>query len=584
MKASPLRLLLVEDSEDDAQLILRELRKSGYDAVLERVETAAGFVSALDRELWDLVISDYRMPCFSGLEALRLLRSRGHDLPFILVSGAVGEDQAVEAMKAGAHDWIMKDRLARLVPAIRRELGEAEVRRKRREAEEALRAAYAELERRVEERTAQLSEANLRLREELQERKRAEEERNRMFVRLLRGQKLQAIGQLAAGVAHEINNPVGWILSNLGTLESYSARMERLLGETAGSIQELDGPDAARLKERFERLRAEVDADFMLKDFSQAIKESRDGAIRIRDIVASLKVYAHPDQREPEEAHLSEIIRNALRLCSGELKYKAEVDLELATLEKLSCRPREIEQVLINLLVNAAQAIPDRGTITVSSALEGGQAVVRVRDTGKGIAPDHQKRLFEPFFTTKPVGKGTGLGLHVAFKIVRAHGGTIEVASKLGKGTEVTIRLPLRRSAPAVEEKEGQRRKRPLVVLLDDDPTSLRVLRRALSREPVSLLSTVKPRKALEWVSTRDVRLVLSDQRMPEMQGTSFLGEVERLSPATRRVLVTAYPDSPEVEEARGKAVEGILAKPWDERELSRTMREFLGMAVGGAE
>jgi CheY-like chemotaxis protein len=218
----------------------------------------------------------------------------------------------------------------------------------------------------------------------------------------------------------------------------------------------------------------------------------------------------------------------------------------------------------------------------VSAAQEGDEAVIRVRDTGTGIPPEVRKRLFEPFFTTKPVGKGTGLGLHVAYKIVRAHGGKIEVDSEVGKGTLMTVRLPLGRSAPEGAEagRGHSERGKPIVLLVDDDLPSLRVLRRALSREPVRLLSTQDPRKALEWVKRRGIRLVLTDQRMPGMLGTELLDEVARLSPGTRRLLVTADPESAEVEGARGGVVESVIPKPWDEDVLRRAVRSRVARGV----
>ena len=173
---TPLRVLIVEDSEDDAELLLRELRRGGYDLTSKRVDTAEGMAAALENETWDIVLADYVMPRFSGLAALMLVKERELDLPFIIVSGAIGEDIAVEAMKAGAHDYVTKGRLARLIPAIGRELHEAVVRRERRQAEEALRKAHEELEMRVEERTAELTKANEQLRIEIAERKRMEEE------------------------------------------------------------------------------------------------------------------------------------------------------------------------------------------------------------------------------------------------------------------------------------------------------------------------------------------------------------------------------------------------------------------------
>jgi signal transduction histidine kinase len=580
MSSEPLRLILVEDSRDDAELLVYALRRAGFLPASERVSSAPSLRAALGRGPWDLVISDYNLGTFTGLDALAIVKESGQDLPFILVSGVVGEGVAVGAMKAGAHDYVMKDNLARLAPAVRRELAEAEVRRQRRQAEEDLRRAYLDLELRVQERTRELSDANARVRAEFEERHRLQEDRNRMFSQLLRGQKLQAIGQLAAGVAHEINNPVGWILSNLGTIEQYFRDLAGLLEKTEAVARSEESAESRR--ERLAGLREEAEADFLLKDFASAAGDSKDGAIRIRDIVANLKSFAHPDEREPEEADLIKLLEDTIKLSAGELKYKAEVVREFSPLPKVTCRPGEIEQVFINLLVNAAQAIPERGQVTVSAAQEGAEAVVRVRDTGTGIPPELRKRLFEPFFTTKPVGKGTGLGLHVAYKIVRAHGGKIEVDSEVGRGTLVTVRLPLGRPAPERAEVGYGKPKRgkPIVVLVDDDLPTLRVLRRALSREPVRLLSTQDPRKALEWVKRHGIRLILTDQRMPGMLGTELLDEVARLSPGTRRLLVTAYPASSEVEDARGGVVESVISKPWDGEQLRLAVRNRVAQSV----
>jgi len=578
MTGERLRLLLVEDSSDDAELILMALRRAGFDPVCERVHAVKDLQSALARGSWDLVVSDYQLGSFTGRESLAIVRGSGQDIPFILVSGAVGEDVAVDSMIAGASDYVMKDKLVRLGPAVRRELADAEVRRRRRQAEEDLKHAYEDLERRVHERTAELSAANARVREELDERRRLEEERNRMFVHLIRGQKLQAIGQLAAGVAHEINNPVGWILSNLGTIEEYYAALAGLLEKTTAAAGALPGPEGDRLREEIGRLRREYESDFVLEDFVTAVRDSKEGAIRIRDIVANLKSFARLDEKEPEEADLLQILESAIKLSASELKFKAEVVRRFSPLPRVPCRPRQIEQVFINLLVNAAQAIPERGKVTVSAELVDGDAVVRVRDTGTGIPAELRQRLFEPFFTTKPVGKGTGLGLHVAYKIVRAHGGKIAVDSTPGEGTVVTVRLPAVRvgGKTRIADPEASGAEEPLVVVVDDDPPSLRVLERALSGEGVRLLATQDPRKALEWVESRGVRMILTDQRMPEMLGTTLLEEVARVSPGTRRLLVTAFPESPEVRDARGHAAEEVIAKPWDEKDLRHLVRSRL--------
>jgi signal transduction histidine kinase len=421
---APLRVLLVEDSPSDAELLRVKLLKGGLDlAAYERVESAAALEAALRREPWDLIISDYSVPGFGGLQALELVKRLGLDLPFIMVSGLMGEDTAVEAMRSGAHDYLMKDRASRLVPAIQRELAEAVVRRERRRAQEELLAAKSALEAKVLERTAELSRTNEKLRGEIVEREHAQLERDRMAAELLQGQKLQAIGQLSAGIAHEINNPLSYILSNLRCLEEYMGELEPYLQTPAAPGR----PDPAAVR----------------SDLKSALRDCLDGAEKIRRIVRSLREFSHLDERELKIVDLKDCVENALRLCANEISHKARVVRDLGDVPFVRCYPQQIEQVLVNLIMNALQAIPDRGEIALGTRQEGDNAVIRVRDTGTGIAPDHLKRLFEPFFTTKPVGKGTGLGLHVAYKIAQAHGGRIDVSSKVGEGTEFSLILPV---------------------------------------------------------------------------------------------------------------------------------------------
>jgi PAS domain S-box-containing protein len=279
---------------------------------------------------------------------------------------------------------------------------------------------------------------------DIRERKRAEQERERMNAQLLQGQKLQAIGQLAAGIAHEINNPAGYILSNLGTMAEYFADLDRYLRAAEEGLRAVrTGEDAARLQRTLESLRADLDLEDLLRDLPSAIADCRHGAEKIRDIVKSLREFTHPDDGERSPADLNGLVENAIRLCWNELKYKVELKKRLADLPPVVCQPRQIEQVVVNLLVNAGQAIGDsKGEIFVSTGRDGDLALLRIRDTGCGIAPEHLDRLFEPFFTTKPVGKGTGLGLYLVRKIVKGHGGAVDVCSQAGAGTEFTVRLP----------------------------------------------------------------------------------------------------------------------------------------------
>lgn len=414
----PLRVLIVEDSEDDAELLLRKLRQGGYEPLHTRVETAEEMGAALRSGPWDLIVSDYRMPRFSGLQALALLRGTGLDVPFLIVSGNIGEDTAVEAMKAGAHDYIMKDRLQRLIPAIRRELKEAEGRRLRKQAEDALLKKHEELE----AAHAELKQAQ---------------------ARVIQQEKMASIGQLAAGITHEINNPMSFITGNLGILKTYLESITKTIA-TQEEIAINHAPPEAL--EALQDLKKKMKIDYILKDVVHLIDQSLEGADRVRKIVSDLKTFS----RMEEEAYMIEDINAALNstinIVWNEIKYKAELVKEFGELPLTRCNISHLNQVFMNLLVNAAQAIEKWGKITVRTWTQGEDIYASVSDTGNGIPEENRKKIFEPFFTTKAAGKGTGLGLSISYDIVRRHNGDLTVESKVGEGTTFTVRIPIVRS------------------------------------------------------------------------------------------------------------------------------------------
>jgi PAS domain S-box-containing protein len=287
---------------------------------------------------------------------------------------------------------------------------------------------------------------------DMSERRRADEERSRLQASMLQGQKLQAIGQLSAGIAHEINNPVGYILSNLNTMGEYCTDLRKLAAagaEAAKAWQDKRDPSAAL--EEYVRISTEIHADHVLSDLMDIVSDCKLGGEKIRDIVRSLREFSHVDPSELLPTDLNKVLEDSLRICWNELKYKATLKKEFGTLPAVPVYAQRLSQVFVNLLVNAAQAIDKRGEILLKTYVENEEAVVKIRDTGKGIAPEHLPKIFEPFFTTKEIGAGTGLGLHVAYKIITAHRGKIEVASEIGRGTEFTVRLPLQGAAPRKE-------------------------------------------------------------------------------------------------------------------------------------
>ena len=268
---------------------------------------------------------------------------------------------------------------------------------------------------------------------------------------LMQSEKLASIGQLAAGVAHEINNPVGYVFSNFGTLEKYLADLFRMLGAYEQAEAQLAGtPQAARLA----ALRREIELDYLKDDVPTLMAESREGITRVRKIVQDLKDFSHVDTRQEWEwTDLHKGIDSTLNIVNNEIKYKAQVVKQYGRLPDVQCLASELNQVFMNLLVNAAHAVDkERGTITIrtgtiaaaGAAGADDQVWVEIEDDGCGIPKENLTRIFDPFFTTKPVGKGTGLGLSLAYGILQKHAGRIEVDSEPGRGTRFRITVPIR--------------------------------------------------------------------------------------------------------------------------------------------
>lgn len=251
---------------------------------------------------------------------------------------------------------------------------------------------------------------------------------------LYQAEKLASVGKLAAGVAHEINNPIGFIRSNLSMAQSYVQKFQSISGQVKSSN------DAAMVNAW-----QSADLDFVLDDFPLLLQESINGADRVARIVSDLKGFSNVDQAEEEIVDLNENIRSACNVAANQINSRADLKLTLGELPKLRCKVGHLSQVFLNLLLNAAHAMKQRGEIHIQSGVEQGQIVIYFKDTGCGIPPDVLPRIFDPFFTTNDVGSGTGLGLTVSRDIILAHGGSIEVSSAADAGTTFTIHLPIDR-------------------------------------------------------------------------------------------------------------------------------------------
>jgi signal transduction histidine kinase len=399
-----------------------------------------------------IVVSDIRMPGMDGIELLKEIMENHPGTDVISLTGHGDEYTFTDMIKAGASDFIAK-------PFTKDEL-EAKLSRIVRE-----RALKSEVERRgreYKEKSEALLEANEKLSEAIEELKQTQSY-------LLQTEKMACVGQLAAGVAHEINNPTGYVHSNLTSLGSYVDKILVLVkryDDGLSAVKVSGNGDLTSLCEEIEELKKELKMDFVVKDFQKIIADSLKGTERIGKIVADLKSFSRIDEAEFALANINEGVESTLNVVWSELKYKCTVEKNCGDLPLMYCNLGQLNQVFMNLLVNAAQAIEEKGTIRIATRHvsaqerlapiggENGSIEVEVSDTGCGIPGDQLNRLFEPFFTTKPVGKGTGLGLSIVYDIVRKHDGEIAVQSEVGKGTTFTIRLPVRKGEDTSFENE----------------------------------------------------------------------------------------------------------------------------------
>ncbi len=632
----PIRALIVEDSEDDAALLVRELRRGGYDPSFERVQTAAALREALSVQGWDIILSDYSMPQFNAVDALEVLKATGLDIPFILISGTVGEETAVAAMKAGASDYFLKGNLARLPAAVERELRETEGRREHKRAEDALvklRMAvdtsgvvvfmtdrdgvitfvnpeftrlygYAEaevvgkvtprilksgstqpedyanfwssiLEKRVDRReiinrakdgrlVSVESSANpildehgaiigfLAIQRDVTARKLLEQQ-------FIQAQKMEAVGRLAGGIAHDFNNL-------LTVINGYSALL----------LERLD-PQSDDLK---------------------PIQEIQKAGERAASLTRQLLAFSRKQILAPQVTDLNAIVSDTdqmLRRLIGE-------DIEFLTvlrpnLGKVKVDKGQIEQVLTNLVVNARDAMPQGGQITIETAdveldaayvqthhavTPGRYVMLAVSDTGHGMDADTQSHIFEPFFTTKEAGKGTGLGLSTVYGIVKQSGGYIWIYSEPGRGTTFKIYLPWATEAGETvkAEKPAKRlaRGRETILLVEDEPGLRDLAQTVLASAGYRVLVASHPHEAVGICEKEagPIHLLLTDVVMPGMSGRVLADHFAFSKPEMKVLYMSGYTDNAVVHHGVLKEGMNFLQKPFSPDVLLRKVREVV--------
>ena len=529
--ATLLRILFVEDNENDALLTLREVRRSGFQPEYLQVRSLESLEQALRESCWDIVLCDYHLPRFNALDVIRRIRQRESDVPIIVLSGAVGEEAAALAMREGANDFLVKDRLTRLGPAMRRELEQARVR-----------------------------------------------------VQLAQADRLASVGLLAAGVAHEINNPLTYMLCHLSTLVEDQQEIHDLIEGC-----QLRAKDDKACAAAVDKLRKAMDL----------AQEAHDGAERVQRIVRDLHTFARADDAAAGPLQVNEVLSGVVNLANNLIRSRARLVQEYGQVPPVFGNPGKLAQVFLNLIANATQAITEGEaeaneirlqTRLEGSAREGGRVIIEVHDTGRGIAPGDLGRLFDPFFTTKEVGEGSGLGLSICHNIVSSMGGEIQVESCQGEGTCFRICLPGHKAQaaaapPAPSPPEAPATPRGRIMIIDDEPAILRTVKRMLSKEH-EVVTHATGQEALDHLE-RDSRfdVILCDLMMPGITGMDLHEVLTQRAPdlVQRLIFLTGGAFTQQAKDFFSRISNTKLEKPFDLKELRSLVRQRVS-EVQGAE
>ncbi len=641
MHLRDLRVLIVEDSEDDMFLTLRTLRRGGYSPHYERVDTPLAMQTALDNEAWDIVIADYTLPAFSAPAALQLLQNQQQDLPFIIISGTIGEEVAVAAMKAGAHDYLIKGNLARLVPAIERELREAADRQQQRQTLQTLR----DTEQKIREQAALINIASdaifvCDLHNHIifwnQGAERlygwsAAEVLGRNASALLYLEPLPSVavippevfergtwqGELqkidkndtqvivstrltlvrdAAGDSHSILS-VDTDITEKKQLESQFLRVQRL--ESLGTL-------ASGIAHDFNNILTPILAiaqmmsvkfDHSEEQRQHLLKVIEDSAKRGAGLVKQILAFAQGVEGERSPLQVRHLLAEMVQVARQTFPKAIEINTSIPTsdLWSVSADATQLHQVLMNLCVNARDAMLPGGTLSLAAtnkvldeadarlnleAQPGAYVVMTIADTGTGIAPELLDRIFDPFFTTKELGKGTGLGLSTVLGIVKNHGGFIKVDSEMGVGSQFQVYLPaiVDRLPPVGLDRGLTSGHQELVLIVDDEPLIQQVTQVALETHHYRTLLASNGLEAIELYTRHqhEIGVVIMDSMMPVMDGLAACRALREINPQVKVIATSGLTSNSLFMEGEKLGVQAFLAKPYLIEDLLDTLQQVL--------
>ena len=634
-----LQVLIVEDAEDDALLMVRALRRGGFDPRYEIVESGAEMQAALEKQTWDIVISDYSLPQFNGLAALQLLQKTPFDLPFIIVSGTIGEETAVAAMRAGAHDYLMKDNLARLVPAVERELQEAIERRERRRAEKALREN--------EERFRSLIENALDIITILNGDGTIRYE-SPSIDRILGYKPVELLGQNVFEFIHPDDLPAvrktftersqiagpappielrfrhkdgSWrILEAIGTNLLHDPIVAGIVVNSRDITERKQLEDQFRQAQKMEaigQLTAGIAHDFnnlltAINGFAELLQlklrpddphQKSLGKIlyagqRAADLVRQLMAFSRKQVIKPQVLNLNttiaEMDKMLRRIIGEDIKLETRLD---PALWEVKLDPTQIQQVIFNLATNARDVMPKGGRLVIETTnvllddayvahhLEvqpGEYILLAVSDTGLGMNEAVKAHIFEPFFTTKESGKGTGLGLATVYGIVKQNGGHVWPYSELGTGTTFKIYLPRTGEEVSVPSQIAVESEilsgNETILLVEDDVEVRHLVRQVLQAQGYVLLEAAEGQEALQLAAHHagPIHLLLTDVVMPGMNGKVLAEKLSQIKRDLKILFMSGYTDN--IIAHHGIMEPGLLflQKPFNSTTLARKVRGVL--------